>query len=291
MAVRPVFIPADSKGLARSEYTEFQFYSGFSDAQKKRCIQSLHQSFLRRHPQWRLLEISSHSPVEAGVKLSAFHLPIRLKNGREVPVECAFQAGKVFQKGGPYLDLLEGSPKAAKRDPRLKESGGVIGFVFEGERFPTVPKTCFYHFLYLKGLTQHPELGDVLMEYDGFTDIVFNPEKSLNCQAQAAALYVSLRRAGLLEQAMESVASFIRTVYQTNYTLPPERITRPEPAEPAAQPVSVDLQPGERIRHPSYGEGDILEVRNTGAVLTVRFACGEKKLSGVWVSQNCTRME
>lgn len=38
----------------------------------------------------------------------------------------------------------------------------------------------------------------MLLEYDGFTDIEFNPQKSLNCQAKAAALYVSLCRNGLL---------------------------------------------------------------------------------------------
>ena len=37
------------------------------------------------------------------------------------------------------------------------------------------------------------------MAYDGFTDIVYNPNKSVGCQARSAALYVGLTRAGLLD--------------------------------------------------------------------------------------------
>ncbi|WP_425604621.1 DarT1-associated NADAR antitoxin family protein [Stenotrophomonas sepilia] len=36
------------------------------------------------------------------------------------------------------------------------------------------------------------------MRYQAFTDIAFNPEKSVNCQAYSAALYASLRGRGLL---------------------------------------------------------------------------------------------
>lgn len=214
MAERPVFIVGGKNRLFNRELVTFQFYSGFSDAQKKRCIQSLHQSFLRKHPGWRVLEISSHSPDKTGVMLSAFNLSLRLSSRQEVSVECAFQAGKVFENGGPYLDLLEGTSKAAKKDPRLKESGNIVGFEFEGEQFPTVPHTCFYNWLYLKSLMEHPTLGDALMEYDAFTDIVFHPNKSLNCQAEAASIYVALRKADLLEQAMADKETFIYTIYQ-----------------------------------------------------------------------------
>lgn len=217
MAERPVFIAGGQNSLMERENIMFQYYNGFSDAQKKRCIQSLHQAFLSKHPQWRVLEISSHSPEEIGIKLSAFHLPIKLESGKAASVECAFQAGKVFQNGGPYLDLLEGTSRAAKKDPRLRESGRIVGFEFEGEKFPAVPTTYFYNWLYIKALMENPELGDALMEYDAFTDIVFNPGKSLNCQAEAASVYVALRKAGLLEQVMADRRLFIRIVYEEEY--------------------------------------------------------------------------
>lgn len=54
------------------------------------------------------------------------------------------------------------------------------------------------------------------MKYDGFTDIEFNPEKSINCQARAAALFVSLSRRGLLELAMTSIDNYIKII--TNRT-------------------------------------------------------------------------
>ena len=32
------------------------------------------------------------------------------------------------------------------------------------------------------------------MNYDAFTDIAFNLDKSINCQAEACAFYVALRK-------------------------------------------------------------------------------------------------
>ncbi len=197
MAERPVFLENN-----KTVMTEFTFYGGFAKAQKQRCVKSLHDAFRRRHPDVKLLEISSFSEQDLGVALSAFNLTISLKDGSRVPVELAYHAGKIFQNGGPYTDLLKSTPSLAKKDPRLRESGPVIGFTFEGEDFPTEPKTLFYNWLYLRALSEHPELADQLMEFSGFTDIVFNPNKSINCQARAAACYVTLRKAGTLEQAL-----------------------------------------------------------------------------------------
>ena len=143
----------------------------------------------------KLLEVSSKSEDELGVRLSAFNLLMYVSSlNKSVPVECVFQAGKVFENGGPYLDLLEKSPRDAKRDDRLGNSGKLLAFEFEGERFPLEPKTYFYDYIYIKALKENPELADRLLEYDGFTDIVFNPEKSINCQAKACAKYVAERK-------------------------------------------------------------------------------------------------
>ena len=46
------------------------------------------------------------------------------------------------------------------------------------------------------------------MAYDAFTDIVFHPQKSINCQAEAAAVYVSLKKQGLLEKALDDQTYF-----------------------------------------------------------------------------------
>ena len=214
MAVRPIFVVSlDSRHCIR-ENVEFEFFSGFSDKQKKRCINSLHQSYLRTNPEKRVLEISSKSESELGVRLSAFNLMMKSENGKEFSVESAFQAGKVFELGGPYLDLLDVPSKAAKRDERLKNSGKIIAFEFAGKRFETEPKTLFYNWLYINTLHLHKELARPLLDYDAFTDIEFNPQKSINCQAEAAAIYVSLSKQGLLEQALQDKERFKEIVYR-----------------------------------------------------------------------------
>ena len=55
-----------------------------------------------------------------------------------------------------------------------------------------------------------------MLGYDAFTDIEFNPQKSINCQAEAAAVYVSLRKQGLLEEALKNKDSFKEIVYMQN---------------------------------------------------------------------------
>ena len=68
---------------------------------------------------------------------------------------------------------------------------------------PLIPKTAFYNWLYINALLENPELAQKVLEYDAFTDIEFNPGKSLNCQAEAAALFVALNRQGLIDQCAD----------------------------------------------------------------------------------------
>jgi len=213
MASRPVFVvPPDNRFCIR-ENVEFEFFSGFSDKQKKKCIHSLHQAYLKKNPGKKILEISSKSEDELGIQLSAFHLMIQIGNGRRVSVESAFQAGKIFENGGPYIDLLDVSSRAAKKDERLRNSGKIVGFSMDGQIFQTEPKTYFYHWLYINALHSSCEFAEQIMEYDAFTDIAFNPQKSINCQAEAAAIYVSLQKQGLLQEALKNKEAFLDIVY------------------------------------------------------------------------------
>lgn len=213
MATRPVFVVSlDNRHFIR-ETLEFEFFSGFSDKQKKRSIDSLHQAYLRKNADKKVLEISSKSEDELGIKLSAFNLMIKTKNGKEFSVESAFQASKVFEKGGPYKDLLDVSSREAKKDERLKNSGKIIAFFIDGKTFETEPKTYFYNWLYINTLHLYNELTEQLINYDAFTDIAFNPQKSINCQAEAAAIYVSLHKQGLLQEALKNKDTFLDIVY------------------------------------------------------------------------------
>ena len=212
MANRPVFLAEATAPFYFERGVEFEWFPGLSAAQKRRSWQSLHAAFLHKMPDRRVLEISSKSTEPLGVALSTFNLHLTV-DGRRLPLECVYHGSKVFLHGGPYTDLLTATPRAAKKDERLKTSGLLTGFVLNGETFALRPKTFFYDWLYLNALYQNPDLAAQLLAYDAFTDIEFNPEKSLNCQARAAATYVGLHRAGLLQAALSSPQAFLRIVY------------------------------------------------------------------------------
>lgn len=204
MAERPIFVPGKRRNEADVYMTEFVWNSGLSASQKRKNITALHEAHARRFPGRKLLEISSKSEAKLGIALSAFNLQKYVPSlGKSTSVECVFQGSKVFAAGGPYTDLYEASSRDAKRDHRLKSSGMLRKFCFEGKEFPLVPRTAFYNWIYINSLMENPDLADELVSYDGFTDIEFNPDKSLNCQAEAAALYVALARKGLLEQCRD----------------------------------------------------------------------------------------
>ncbi|MBR6762261.1 MAG: hypothetical protein IKM13_00745 [Clostridia bacterium] len=199
MASRPVFVAREKLPYVMVYSPEFTWNSGLSKSQQQKNIVALHGAHGNRFPNHKLLEISSKSTEPLGNALSAFHLQKYVPAiGRSVPLECVYQGGKVFAAGGPYTDLYEEAPKDAKRDPRFEKSGMLRSFFFDGEEYPLTPKTAFYDWLYILALKENPELGEALMAYDGFTDIVYNPNKSVGCQARSAALYVGLTRAGLL---------------------------------------------------------------------------------------------
>ncbi len=209
MAKRPVYVPNKDGKLAVSEIeVEFRWFPGMAKSQKQKSIASLHEASEKRNIS-PLLEISSKSDQELGVKLSAFNLFITTKKQkRTFSVESAFQGSKVFEKGGPYVDLFEKTSREAKKDIRLKESGNLLKFIFFNREFPLKPRTLFYDWLYINALHQNEELAEQVLQYAGFTDIEFNPKKSINCQAFSAALYVSLSYASLLKDALESPEVF-----------------------------------------------------------------------------------
>lgn len=202
MANRPAFMPSDSRDeLVIIDSLDFEWFPGFSLEQKKKSVKSLHDAFKERFPTKKVLEISSKSESELGIMLSAFNLQIELRHGHKASVESLYQSSKVFEHGGPYEDIRYKSPLEAKRDERLKISGDVIGFIHKDERWDIEPKTAFYNWLYLNVLNLNNDLKNQVLEYDAFTDIEFNPKKSFSCQANAIALYVSLRRNNLLKES------------------------------------------------------------------------------------------
>lgn len=200
MATRPVFAVSDEKPWFRQWDLSFEYNRGLSPTQKKKNVVALHDEYERCFKNRRILEISSKSLQPCGEALSAFFLKKFVPSlNASVPVENVYQAGKVFERGGPHTDLLTVTPRAAKRDERLRTSGDLLRFAFEGENYAAVPKNAFYDYIYISALLENEELAKAALEYDAFTDIEFGPTKGLNCQARAAAKFVSLCRAGRLD--------------------------------------------------------------------------------------------
>jgi hypothetical protein len=209
MAKRPVYVPRKDGTLGVKEVEiEFKWFPGMSVSQKQKSVSSLHDAAKSMNVN-SILEISSKSEFELGVNLSAFNLNITTKKYEKTfSVESAFQGSKAFEFGGPYYDLFDKTSREAKKDIRLKQSGNLVKFTFFGKNFPLKPRTLFYDWLYINALNQNEHLADDLLQYGGFTDIEFNPTKSINCQAYSAALFVSLSYASVLQDALESPEEF-----------------------------------------------------------------------------------
>ena len=218
MANRPIFIPTtEHKELFKEESIEFKFYNGFSITQKAKSIDSLHAS-AKQLGFHHILEVSTKSSSELGHKLSAFNLMIHTKKYGDISIESAFQGSKVFEDGGSYHDIYELDSLSAKRDKRLKNSGALKVFSFEDVTWELEPKSAFYDWIYIKALYQNIDfIEDKLLTYDAFTDIEFNPKKSINCQARSCAILVSLIKQNKLKEAMKNPKSFRTTVYKKTY--------------------------------------------------------------------------
>ncbi len=208
MAKRPVFVPlGTAEHLVNEIQVKFNWSSGFAPVQKKKNVAALHAA-AEQKGLFPLLEVSTKSEEELGRRLSAFSLKIETDIGG-ISIESAYQGSKVFENGGPYRDIYGKDSREAKKDTRVRESGRLVQFNFFGQEWPLVPKTAFYDWLYLSTLRPHQEFLKRLFVYKGFTDIEFNPEKSINCQARTCALLVSLLKLSALDEALRSQQDFI----------------------------------------------------------------------------------
>ena len=200
MATRPFFMPGqDKEELVRTNSVEFTWFSGFAKSQKQKSILSFHESISRDFKLDKILEISTKSENKLGIQLSAFNLRIKFKD-KEYFLESVFQGSKIFTDQGPNEDIYEKSSIDAKKDERIKRSD-LKEFSFFGEIFSL--EFDFYSWLYFVALNQNKKLKTGILNYEAFTDIEFNPEKSFNCQAYSAALYSSMVKNKILDNDKE----------------------------------------------------------------------------------------
>ncbi|MCL2110886.1 MAG: hypothetical protein FWH32_01255 [Clostridiales bacterium] len=216
MAERICFISRpESFPIYEERAIEFEFFTGFALQQKQKSILSFHESIRKADASLNTLEVSTKSTIPLGAALSAFNLRFSTGDGQTYPLENIFQSSKVFEQGGPFRDLLNVEPKDARGDDRLKASGKLTHFEYGGQIWPLEPKSMFYDWIYIQALVAHTELADAVMEYNTFTDIEFNHKKSINCQARAAAIFVSLRKNDMLEKSLSDQRVF-REIYKVH---------------------------------------------------------------------------
>lgn len=215
MASRPIFITTNNhKELYKEVIVDFKFYNGFAPSQKSKSIQSLHEQSKQLGYE-RILEVSTKSDNKLGWQLSAFNLMVDFKDNQKISLECAFQGSKVFEGNVQYDELYHVESIQAKKDERVRSSGSIIGFNFEDVFWENTPKTAFYDYLYILTLySNHKDIIEELCHFDAFSDIEFNPKKSINCQARTCAILVSLVKLNLLEKAIASKDDFINIVYK-----------------------------------------------------------------------------
>lgn len=212
MAKRPCYRPLDKfVGYKTVDSPEFKWNPGFAFSQKQKNVVALHDAIHRIDSSAKILEISSKSLQPLGVSLSAFNLKFPYC-GAECSVESVFQASKVFDGGvGPFPELYSHDSREVRHHVQDASAGHrLLAFEFDGVRWDLEPKTAFFYQLYIKAILANPELAAALLEFDAFTDIEFNPNRQINCQAAAAAFYVSLCRQGKLEEAMSNREAFLK---------------------------------------------------------------------------------
>lgn len=249
-AVRPFFGASRKSGCAFiEESVEFDWHSGLSWQVRQRSSKCMAEAIVQRYCNAGLsadeiLEVSTASDeYETGKALSALNLMYEdPDSGRVFSVENWFQAAKVFEKDGrelgPYKELLTvrtpkrylnafldkkttvqyiGDELFQRIQSEIKDAS-LARFELWGRRFPLVPRSSFYDYLYAKALRQeqNADLAERLCEYRVFTDIMFNPgtgkKRKFNTQARSCAIFVSLTKRGLIDDALSDIEAFIGLV-------------------------------------------------------------------------------
>ncbi len=208
--LRPVFMPrVNSDNLVKTDMVRFERHVGFASRQKKKSINDLHQVIRKKYGFSNVLELSSKS----GNKLSFLVSPLSLQLAHEpeaqtYSVENAFQGSMVFEDAGPFTDLFNVPPRQARKDERLITSGELIGYNYFGMEWSVEPLTAFYDWLYVNALKQNPQLHEEVMQYQAFTDLEFNPKKSIHNPAYALAMFVALNKRELLDNVEDPMVFF-----------------------------------------------------------------------------------
>lgn len=211
MVTRPIFSPLlNEVGVRVETSVPFAWSPGFASSQKKKNVLALHAAIRESDSRKVPLEVSSKSEVDVGIRLSAFNLGTTM-NGKVYTVESVFQASKVFEGGvGPFPELYGENPLKVRQTIRELAPRPLVAFQTGSTVWDVAPTRAFYDWVYCRALHRNLGLVEKLAAYNCFTDIEFNPVRSLNCQAYAVALYISLMANGVLDEALGGKDAFLR---------------------------------------------------------------------------------
>lgn len=219
MAERSFFIPKDSFPFYEERSVSFDYFSGFALSQQQKSIISMHQSIKVTWGLTEILEVSTKSDNSIGVSLSAFNLMLDYQ-GHSASVESIYQSSKTFTDGGPFLDIAWKSSLEAKRDERLKTSGNLVHFEYEGVTWPLLSSPNFYDFLYISALSQSKFVSQVEI-YQAFSDFAYSTRigkakkgRSWNCQARSLAIFKGLSYAHSLSELLRLLREFAIDTYR-----------------------------------------------------------------------------
>lgn len=216
MTTRPLFLPhlpgqAEHPGVKQMDIA-FQWVPGLAKTQQAKCLSSLQAAIRQSGAAKNPLEVSTRSNDPIGQALSAY----RLELPDRATVELHYQAAKIYPYEGPHPEWFKLSPEALRSEvkafkARIQKTP-LQGFQDGINESPwqLTPPHAFYDWLYLSALRHNPAYAKHLLRHDGFTDLAFNPTRSFNSQAYAAALYASFHAFGCLEEALASRENFLK---------------------------------------------------------------------------------
>ena len=213
MAIRRVFY-IDSDNKIKFHDFEILWVSGLSNQQKQKNVEELHKqiSYFFGISEDRILEVSTKSQKAIGRMLSTFNLKMQI-NGKVYPIECIYQSSKVFKSLiGSYQikDVLYMSPQKAKKRVSYEDHSNLCAFNYFGKEFLVRPKYLFFDWLYINAVQQKKDLVGEVSKFKYFTDIEFNPEKSISCQARTLVLYLWLIKNNKLADYIKNPYKFYK---------------------------------------------------------------------------------
>jgi type I restriction enzyme M protein len=205
-----------NKIIVTRKEIEFEWVGGFARSQKIKRLTKFREK-LSDATQTKHLEVSSGSDNEFGKQLSAFNIRYSAGELMGYTVESVYQGSKIFSFGGPYQELYDKPSIVAKKDSRIRSSEPLIGFRLLEDEWPILPPTGFYNYLYFLALIQNSELISRASKFEYFSDMEFNHEKAVSCQAESLAIFFALYRVNLAEEILQDKSDFLNTISEIEF--------------------------------------------------------------------------